>query len=195
LKAPGSDQRFGVNIIARPTSFLKNQILAVQTELRKVAPSQYYYPASDLHLTVVEISSGGTQALSEELCAAARSEFAKVADLLRPSMISGASIRFDNHAGIVEFHESETLNDMRREIILRLKEVGIDIAPRYISSSAHITFMRYLQQLTNGVESVVSPAKLQGDWLLNELWLTCGATWYGMRSRIQEVGPFELAER
>src|SRR5207248_8183607 len=56
LASPGSDQRCGVNLLCRPTPELIGSIGLVQTRLRARDPQQYYYPSSDLHLTVSEIA-------------------------------------------------------------------------------------------------------------------------------------------
>ena len=55
LVEPGSDLRWGVNVLCRPESPLADIIVSVQNRLRELEPGQYYYPVQDLHLTVSEI--------------------------------------------------------------------------------------------------------------------------------------------
>ena len=50
-----TDERYGVNVIARPPAALLDVIREIQTKLRGIDSSQYFYPAEDVHLTVVEI--------------------------------------------------------------------------------------------------------------------------------------------
>ena len=58
LAEPGSDGRHGVNFVARPPREIIREIARIHAVLRRVEPSQYYYPLPDLHLTVFEISHG-----------------------------------------------------------------------------------------------------------------------------------------
>ena len=55
LIAPGTDTRYGVNMICRPPQLITDHILTLEKYLREAEPDQYYYPQSDLHLTLFEI--------------------------------------------------------------------------------------------------------------------------------------------
>lgn len=52
-----SDKRFGVTLLIRPNIHIKNKIQKFLDELRVIEPDQYYYPNSDIHLTVMSIIS------------------------------------------------------------------------------------------------------------------------------------------
>ena len=82
-------------------------------------------------------------------------------------------------------------------MVERLTGCGIPIAPRYMAESAHITFLRYLQPLGINPQEwtrqlLNAPRMPRLDWVSSEVWITWGATWYGMRSRIAESGPLRL---
>jgi len=51
------DSRYGVTLLARPSKQVKQQIQHHLAELMQLEPQQYYYPASDLHLTVLSLIS------------------------------------------------------------------------------------------------------------------------------------------
>lgn len=51
------DSRYGVTLLARPSEQVKQQIRHHLAELMQLEPQQYYYPASDLHLTVLSLIS------------------------------------------------------------------------------------------------------------------------------------------
>src|SRR5215207_6239106 len=55
LNRPHTDMRCGVNLICRPTIDVVQYIVSIQEYLRIFEPDQYYYPPSDLHLTLLEI--------------------------------------------------------------------------------------------------------------------------------------------
>lgn len=52
-----SDQRFGLTLVIRPSEEVKNTIQQLLDELKTVEPHQYYYPNSDIHITVMSIVS------------------------------------------------------------------------------------------------------------------------------------------
>lgn len=51
------DRRRGITLLIRPDANTKSRVLQMVGELRQRAPSQYFYPASDLHITVMSIIS------------------------------------------------------------------------------------------------------------------------------------------
>jgi len=51
------DSRYGVTLLARPSEQVKQQIRHHLAELMQLEPQQYYYPVSDLHLTVLSLIS------------------------------------------------------------------------------------------------------------------------------------------
>ena len=51
------DKRFGISLLIRPTSKVKERIKGFMNEIRKIEPFQYYYPESDIHITVLSIIS------------------------------------------------------------------------------------------------------------------------------------------
>lgn len=49
------DNRFGLTLILRPPELLKQEIQKVLNEFRSIEPDQYFYPNSDIHVTVLSI--------------------------------------------------------------------------------------------------------------------------------------------
>lgn len=52
-----NDNRSGITLLIRPPESIKNKIQSFLNELQKEDPSQYYYPNSDIHITVLSIIS------------------------------------------------------------------------------------------------------------------------------------------
>lgn len=52
-----SDHRFGLTLLIRPDGSTKNAIQRFLNELKEIDPDQYYYPDSDIHVTVLSIIS------------------------------------------------------------------------------------------------------------------------------------------
>ena len=51
------DDRFGITLLIRPDDKSNAQILHFLSVLKKVAPRQYFYPSSDIHITIIPIIS------------------------------------------------------------------------------------------------------------------------------------------
>lgn len=51
------DKRYGITLLARPDEAVKTKLVSLLDDFRRIEPHQYYYPASDMHLTVMSIIS------------------------------------------------------------------------------------------------------------------------------------------
>ena len=51
------DKRFGITLIIKPNEQIKEEIQKFLVALRRIEPDQYYYPSSDIHITVLPIIS------------------------------------------------------------------------------------------------------------------------------------------
>ena len=198
LQAPGFDRRCGANFICRPPRHIVDCIGRIQTRLSTTEPDQYYYPAADLHLTLFEIShSQPLQAVEQ----GAQLLMARVGDLVKdlPQFevsISGVNLS-DRSCTLQLVPDDHHLEYVRETLRQRLARFGYSAPPRHSQYSPHITFVRYLQPLRTtldawrsllDIEWIVTPIR----WTVTELWLTWGATWFGMRSRVTQHGPFGL---
>lgn len=55
LIGKGTDKRFGIILTIRPSEKVKCEIQKLLLELKKAGPNQYYYPASDIHITLLPV--------------------------------------------------------------------------------------------------------------------------------------------
>ena len=51
------DKRFGVTLLIRPSEEVRQKIHDVLSLIKDIEPDQYYYPQSDMHITVLSIIS------------------------------------------------------------------------------------------------------------------------------------------
>jgi len=200
LRHPGSDQRCGVNLIARPPAELSGQISAVQNYLKAKEPTQYFYPMNDLHLTFLEFCSGREPLEADRIFEQVRIHLGEALESIQGFVLRPPVVRFDSHAGFLVFENAGGLNEARQTLFNKLAAKGLAPAPRYSTGSTHLTFMRYIAPLTGGMERLADEeaalsTKLSSSWKISSLWLTCGANWYGMKSRIKEAGPFKIRKK
>jgi 2'-5' RNA ligase len=198
LRTPGADQRYGVNLIVRPSPPVIAYIRALQQRLRAREPDQYYYPADDLHLTLIEICSSQPQVDVERLAAAVAQALPAVLESAPSALLVRPLLGYDRRACVLHFlPANQALQSLRRHVVNQLAAHAFSVAPRYVPQSAHVTIMRYLQPLhtdpTAWIETLAQAAPASTvEWQLESLWLTWGATWYGMQARTQMRGPYPL---
>jgi 2'-5' RNA ligase len=198
LSASGADQRYGVNLIVRPSPRVVTYIHAVQERLRAHEPEQYFYPADDLHLTLIELCSSRPQFEVERLAAAVAQALPEMVHTALRALLVGPLLGYDQRACALNFLPADdALQTLRGYLVNQLTTHGITIAPRYTPQSAHVTLMRYLRPLQTDLMSwleILTHAAPRAilEWPLDAIWLTWGATWYGMQDRTQMCGPYLL---
>jgi len=197
VSAPGGDQRYGVNLLARPPLHVVSYISALQEQLRLHESDQYCCPPGDLHLTLVEICSSRPQHEAERLAAAVVRALPKIAQTALPALLVRPLPGYDQRACALNFLPADNaLQALRGHLANQLAGHGITIAPRYTPQSAHVTLLRYLRPLRSDsaawVETLENASCGTLEWSLDAIWLSWGATWYGMQGRTTLRGPYSL---
>jgi 2'-5' RNA ligase len=197
VQAAGVDQRYGVNLIVRPPLPVITYIHTLQQRLAAHEPEQYFYPSDDLHLTLVELCSSRSQSEAETLAAFLVKLLPELVQTAPRAVLVRPLLGYDRRACAVNFLPTDrTLQALRDHLIAQLASHGVMIAPRYAPQSAHVTIMRYLRALqsdwTAWVEILEAMPGAAIEWQLDAIWLTWGATWYGMQGRTKMKGPYRL---
>ena len=141
------DTRRGVTLLARPSAAIAARIGEILAEFQQVAPAQYYYPASDLHLTILSLIScyaGFTLPAIDptpyaELVAAALRGAAPFRIRLAGLAASPAGVL------VRGFPEGEGLAALRDELRRAFRASGLQqsIDQRYSIQTAHLTVLRF----------------------------------------------------
>jgi hypothetical protein len=198
LEEPGSDVRHGVNLIARPPRQIMTEIERIQEAMRRVEPDQYYYPLPDLHVTAFEIAHS-VRPEEAEVVAKGTDLRAALSEKTLPSFVLySPTVMFRERGTVLRFEPDEGFSSLRAVIANTTAALGISVIPRDTLMLPHVTFMRYLRPLTVSDSvwlNVLRDIRLEPTltWAVKELWMTWGATWFGMRSRIREHGPYPLS--
>ncbi|MBE6829826.1 MAG: 2'-5' RNA ligase family protein [Ruminococcaceae bacterium] len=150
LKHPEDDTRRGIALLIRIPDEAKEQILRMENALRKAEPDQYYYPASDFHITVLDILAAKpgfpcTHALAESYGGV----LAEVLSCFQPFSVSLRGIIPSESALLVKGYSEETLAQIRRALRNGLHSHHLALDERYQTVSSHITFVRFMEQLQN----------------------------------------------
>jgi hypothetical protein len=199
LSITGSDQRYGVNVVVRPPDGVVSCIQAVQEQLRICEPEQYYYPAEDLHLTLLELCSRRTLDEADTLAATVLQVLPKQVQAAPHARVAASLLGYDQHGCALNFLPCDDgLQRLRQHLVRQFSAQGVEVAPRYPAQSVHVTVMRYLRPLqtevSTWVEELQAIPSAHLEWQIDTLWLSWGATWYGMRSRTKQSGPYWVGQ-
>ncbi|MDO7850252.1 2'-5' RNA ligase family protein [Hymenobacter convexus] len=148
-----ADDRRGITLLARPPGHVIREMEAVLADFRSAEPGQYYYPASDIHLTILSIISCYRGFGLELIDPAAYS--AAVQDIVRhcrPFRIRFTGLTASPGGIMVQgVPEDDTLNRLRDELRSFFRNAGLQqsIDQRYSIQTAHSTVLRFRRPLQN----------------------------------------------
>ncbi|MDT0676600.1 2'-5' RNA ligase family protein [Autumnicola musiva] len=145
------DKRFGITLLLRPPKETTYNIQNLLSDLKEINPSQYYYPNSDIHITVMSIISCYDGFSIEKI------SVPEYVHLVKRSLqgIGKFKISFKGITAaasgvmIQGFPEQETLNSLRNNLRINFKSSDLEqtIDKRYSIQTAHSTVVRFRHKL------------------------------------------------
>ncbi|GAA4437891.1 hypothetical protein GCM10023188_32610 [Pontibacter saemangeumensis] len=195
----GDDDRFGLTLLFRPDEAVKESIGAFLQELRQVEPAQYYYPSSDLHVTVMSVISCHAGFRLSHIDRAA------YINVLRECLADIKSFRVD-FRGITAspscimvqgFPASGQLNDLRDKLRESFRKSSLQqtMDSRYILRTAHITAARFKEPLHNPAAFLdrlqANRSHSFGSTEVHHIELVYN-DWYQRQAAVQNVCNFRL---
>jgi 2'-5' RNA ligase len=194
-----ADDRFGLTLLFRPGPIVKDKISTFLQELRQLEPEQYYYPASDMHVTVMSVISCHSGFSLESIQAG---EYIHV---LQECLAGIKQFRID-FAGITAspscimvqgFPATAQLHELRNNLRDSFRKTSLQqsMDSRYVLQTAHVTIARFKEPLRN------APAfldKLQqyrthdfGSTEVEQVELVYN-DWYQRQALVQQLALFRL---
>lgn len=146
-----NDNRFGITLLFRPGKEVKDKVDVFLQELRQLEPEQYYYPASDMHVTVMSIISchAGFSLGSIHLVEYIAVLQECLADI-KPFRIDFAGITASPSCIMVQgFPVTDQLNVLRNKLREGFRQTSLQqsIDSRYVLQTAHCTVARFKEPL------------------------------------------------
>jgi len=186
LEARASDRRRGLTIIARPSPAIQQRVAVFLRELRCLEPNQYYYSASDFHLTVLSLF---TATVNHAPFFAQRERYISSVDLalqkIGPIRIEFKGITASAGTVMIQgFLVNDELNDLREVLRnqLRVCQLAGGLDQRYRLKTAHMTVARFraplcdserfatalerARQRSFGAMSIGSLSLVKNDWYM-----------------------------
>jgi 2'-5' RNA ligase len=146
------DNRFGITLLIRPSIEIKERIQKFLNEIKKIEPNQYYYPNSDIHITVMSIIScyDGFDITKIDL--------AKYIELTEKCLAEKKDLNITfkgitaSPSGIIiqGFMDNNELNNIRDRLRKEFKNSDLEqsLDERYSIQTAHSTILRFKTELT-----------------------------------------------
>jgi 2'-5' RNA ligase len=192
-----SDNRFGLTLIIRPDIQAKNNIQVFLDELKEIDPDQYYYPNSDIHITVMSIISCydgfdlATISIPDYVAIIEKS-LAGIPDF----EINFQGITASPSAIMIQgFTNSNSLNDLRNNLRTNFRSSGLEesIDKRYSIQTAHSTVARFRKPISNKEKLIEILEKYRdfsfGKFKVEQLYLVYN-DWYQRDKSVKELHEF-----
>lgn len=194
-----TDHRFGITLLIRPPEFIKNKIQSFLNELKKEDSTQYYYPNSDMHITVLSIISCYEgfkleQIKPEEYIVVIQENLTVLQNL----EINFNGITASNSAIMIQgFPTNDSLNSFRNLLRNAFQNSHLEqsIDSRYILFTAHSTICRFRKSIvdTKKIISLLEDYRMYdfGKFEVNELELVYN-DWYQKKQKTQILHQFTI---
>lgn len=194
-----SDSRFGITLLIRPNEEVKSKINIFLNELKKAEPEQYFYPDSDIHITVMSLISCSKDFTLNQI---APNEYI---ELICRSLVNVNKIKIQfkgitaspSALMIQGFPTDETLNNLRNRLRENFKNSGLKqtMDSRYEIFAAHATVMRFQEKLHNPKKIIEIAEKFRdfdfGEFDVKNIELVYN-DWYQRKATTRVLGDFGL---
>jgi len=141
------DQRMGLTLIIEPDKLVKEQVLKFQEKLRKIEPHQYYYPSTDIHVTLLSvISCYDGFGLQQVNIAEYTALIAQAVKSYVQFQMAFTGITASTSCLLLQgFPQTELINNLRDQLrtVFKHSQLENSIDTRYIVKAAHSTIVRF----------------------------------------------------
>lgn len=194
-----SDSRFGITLLIRPSEKTKAKIQFFLDELKAIEPAQYYYPDSDIHITVMSIIS------CYEGFSLGKINVEDYIEIIQKSLENSGEIKIEfrgitasNSAIMIQgFPADESLNNLRNKLRDNFKKSTLQqsIDSRYAIATAHSTVMRFQEKLQNPEQLIEITNEFRdydfGEFTVDKIELVFN-DWYQIKSNTIHLHDFNL---
>ena len=194
-----TDNRFGITVIIRPSIDVKNKIQDFLNELKKNNPNQYYYPSSDIHITVLSIISCHDGFDVKTISIPDYSKIIqKSVENIKDLEIHFEGITASNSAIMIQgFTSNDSLNQLRNNLRENFKNSRLQqsMDARYTIQTAHSTVMRFREKMTDKEALLKTLEEYRnfdfGKFKVERIELMYN-DWYQRNHLTQQLHSFEL---
>lgn len=189
------DSRLGISLII-PIKNIEEKFNSFIGSAMQLEPEQYYYPFNDLHITIFDYIQGNENYKRNNETEIILTEVTeKALSIANSFQITFDGIAFSKEAGFIQGYDNNKLIELRDLIRKMMLDYGIKNDERYKSESAHVTFCRFREKLTNPekfTEFIDANRKLfLGQEFINTVELV-EHDWYNLNSKKRIIRNYKL---
>jgi 2'-5' RNA ligase len=193
-----SDRRFGITLLIRPDSQTKKNIQNFLDELKQIDPEQYYYPSSDIHITVLSIISCYD---GFDLATISIPDYVAI---IEKSLVGIQDVAI-NFQGVTAspsaimlqgFTNSNSLDNLRNNLRTNFTNSGLQesIDKRYSINTAHSTVARFRKEISHKEKLIAILEKYRnfdfGKFKVEKYHLVYN-DWYQRKEFVKELHEFQ----
>lgn len=193
-----SDKRLGITLLIRPPQPVKNQIQQFLTSMKAIESGQYYYPDSDIHITVMSIIScydgfDPVSILVEDYV----EKIQESIQGFKKFEIEFTGITASPSCVMIQGFPDQTLNSIRDQLRTNFKnsELEQSLDQRYQIQTAHSTVVRLRTALNNKdkfIEKLNAHKNIPfGTFKVDSMELVVN-DWYQRKQNTKKLFEFEL---
>ncbi|MEH0158337.1 2'-5' RNA ligase family protein [Limibacter armeniacum] len=196
LQLPDSDRRMGLTLLVTLEGEVLNHFCAVHQKLQPIEPYQYYYPTSDIHLTVMDlIGAKEDLRLDRKLIQSYMNIFDEVLSQTPSFNVYFKGVAVSNGAVIAKGYYDQPLYQLRNSIRQKAKERKLLLEERYESFTAHATIVRFKDRMRRHGEFINSVKSMEalnmGKFRVKEIEFVYH-DWYNIEYKKVLLGKYTL---
>jgi 2'-5' RNA ligase len=197
IKSP-NDNRFGITLLIRPPLLVKKRIEIFLKELKNIDNQQYYYPLSDIHITVMSIISCADGFDLKNI------SIPNYIRIIENSIQDVGKFRFkfkgitaSTSTIMIQGFYGEILNTLRNNLRINFQRSHIEqtIDKRYSIKTGHSTVVRFqnkLEQENNYLEALQKYKDFDfGEFEVNRVELVFN-DWYQRKEHVRILSYFDI---
>jgi len=193
------DKRRGITLIIRPDLQVRNRIQQFIDDLKTIEPRQYYYPNSDIHITLMSVIScyNGFD-LSQISIADYVEVIQKCITRKKRFQIEFRGITASSSCVMVQgFPGDDSLNDIRDGLRTAFKNSDLQqtIDKRYSIQTAHSTVVRFRRKFSRKEAFIKIVDRYReydfGQFTVNNIELVYN-DWYQRRAYVETLFKFDF---
>jgi len=197
IKSP-NDNRFGITLLIRPPLLVKKRIEIFLNELKNIDNQQYYYPLSDIHITVMSIIScyDGFDLKNISIPNYIRIIEKSIQDVGK-FRIKFKGITASTSTIMIQGFYGEILNTLRNNLRINFQKSHLEqtIDKRYSIKTGHSTVVRFqnkLEQENNYLEALEKYKDFDfGEFDVNRVELVFN-DWYQRKEHVKTLNYFDI---
>lgn len=160
------DTRRGITLLARPPAPIAVALAKMMAEFQLTEPAQYYYPPTDIHLTILSIISCYSAFKLNDInpvnyCSALR----QIIQFIPPFRLTYQGLTASAGGILVQgFPQGNGLDELRAAIrdLFQHADLQQSIDKRYSIQTAHSTIIRFKSPLQNPAKLLANLKKYEG---------------------------------